>query len=140
MYRIQVSLTIYNIQALVVTHSPRSLKVGYVCTADGDYLPMDASDFELYQHGENGTAPKECAFQIEAGQQRYTIQVQVIDQAEHNVGNNWEARMVERFIEVQVNGIRGYGVSEFHYNNKNGRPRAESDPEWFYQVNIINYD
>lgn len=102
-----------------------------MCTAKGQYLPMDASDFELYQHGENGTAPKECAFQIEADQQRYTIQVQVVDQDEHNVGNNWEARMVERFIEVQVNGIRGYGVSEFHYNNKNGRPRAVSDPEWF---------
>lgn len=65
-------------------------------------MAMDDSDFELYQHGENGTAPKECAFQIEADNQLYTIQVQVVDQAEHNVGNNWEARMVERFIEVKV--------------------------------------
>lgn len=76
--------------------------MGYVCSRSGQYTPMDASDFELYQHGENGVAPVECAFQIEANQQRYTIQVQVIDQAEHFVGNNWEAGMVERFIDVQV--------------------------------------
>lgn len=76
--------------------------MGYVCLPDGKYVPMDSSDFELYQHGENGTPPKECAFQIEADHQLYTIQVEVVDQAEHRVGNNWEARMVERFIEVKV--------------------------------------
>lgn len=108
-----------------------NLKVGYVCLPNGKYVPVDSSDFELYQHGENGTPPKECAFQVEAGEQRYTIQVEVVDQAEHFVGNNWEARMVERFIDVKVNGVRGYGVSEFHYNNKNGRPKSPTDPQWY---------
>lgn len=108
-----------------------NLKVGYVCLANGKYVPMDSSDFELYQHGEDGTPPKECAFQIEADGQRYTIQVNVTDQAEHFVGNNWEARMVERFIEVTVNGVRGHGVSEFHYNNQGGRPSAATDPQWY---------
>lgn len=115
-----------------------NLKVGYVCFADGQYVPMDSSDFELYQHGENGMPPQECAFQIEAGSKRYTIQAQVVDQAEHLVGNNWEARMVERFIDVNVNGIRGYGVSEFHYNNPSGRPSADNDPEWFTETAKIN--
>lgn len=108
-----------------------NLKVGYVCLPNGSYIPIDSSDFELYQHGESGSPPKECAFQVEAGERRYTIQVQVVDQDEHFVGNDWEARMVERFIEVTVNGIRGHGVSEFHYRNTTGRAIAPSDPHWF---------
>lgn len=57
-------------------------------------------------------------------------------EAIHYVGWKWEARMVERFVQYTVNGIPGRGVSEFHYNNKGGRPVAVNDPYWFMKLNL----
>lgn len=76
--------------------------MGYVCTPAGEYIPIDNSDFELYQHGETTGPPKECAFQIETYNQKYDVEVKWIDVAEHFVGNNWEARMMEGMIDVKV--------------------------------------
>lgn len=54
------------------------------------------------------------------GNKTYNVQIEVVEEAIHFVGNNEDARMVERFIKCQVNGkINGRGVSEFHYNNEN---------------------
>lgn len=110
-----------------------SLDIGYVCSPEGKYEPMKWTDFKLYQHGEDGVAPKDIAFQFRAGEKFYFLQVEVEHQAEHYTGANWEARMVERFVKCKLDGVPGYGVSEFHYNNKNGRPEeyAVNDPKWY---------
>lgn len=35
-----------------------------------------------------------------------------------------------------MDGVPGYGVAEFHYNNKSGRPEefANTDPQWYKNV------
>lgn len=62
----------------------------------------------------------------------YRVKAHVEDLGVHYVGWRWEARMVERFMSYEVNGVRGRGVSEFHYHNASGRKADTSrDPEWF---------
>lgn len=68
----------------------------------GKYAPIDSSDFEMFQHGEKGSPPKECAFQLEADGQLFMIQVQVEDEAEHFFGKKNRHRIAARFMQVQV--------------------------------------
>ncbi|XP_015512951.2 uncharacterized protein LOC107219278 [Neodiprion lecontei] len=99
-----------------------TLEAGYVYEPDGSLHPLEWCDLKLYQHGENGTAPKDHAFTFKAGEKVYNVQVNVEYESIHFVGKNWEARMVERFVRYRVNGtVDGRGISEFHYRNKNGR-------------------
>ncbi|XP_033207567.1 uncharacterized protein LOC117167072 [Belonocnema kinseyi] len=96
------------------------LEAGCVYEPDGSLHAVEKCDLELYQHGEHGTPPRDYAFTIEAGNKTYNVQIDVVEEAIHFVGNNEDARMVERFIKYQVNGkINGRGISEFHYNNEN---------------------
>ncbi|XP_066995909.2 uncharacterized protein [Anabrus simplex] len=112
------------------------LQAGYVYTPEGELHPLEWCDMKLYQHGENGTPPTDQGFQFKAGPTVYTVQVNVEHQAVHYVGWNWEARMVERFVKYEVNGIPGRGVSEFHYHRSEGRPEdySKTDPQWFQAI------
>ena len=55
----------------------------------------------------------------------YRVQMNVEHESIHFVGENCEARMVERFVRCRVNGsIEGRGVSEFQYRYVGGRKEA----------------
>ncbi|XP_045450924.1 uncharacterized protein LOC123659795 [Melitaea cinxia] len=113
-----------------------SMEAGVVGLPNGDVLPIKWVDLKLYQHGEGGSAPRDYAFRIQAGDEVYTIQVLVEYESIHYVSQDWDARMVERFCKFIVNGVPGRGVSEFHYRHKDGRPEsvAKNDPEWFRKM------
>ena len=70
-------------------------------------------------------------FRFKAGDEWYEVQVKVLDFAELFMGWEWEARILERFCEYKVNGVHGWGVSEWHYRNRTPRPAELSslDPE-----------
>ncbi|XP_049874258.1 uncharacterized protein LOC126372504 [Pectinophora gossypiella] len=111
-------------------------EAGEIALANGKILPIKWVDLKLHQHGEEGTAPRDYAFSFQAGDEVYTVQVLVEYEAVHYVSKDWEARMVERFCKFVVNGVPGRGVSEFHYNNKEGRSEnyAKSDPTWYRKI------
>ncbi|XP_026487221.2 uncharacterized protein LOC113394210 [Vanessa tameamea] len=113
-----------------------SMEAGTVGLPNGEVLPIKWVDLKLYQHGEGGTAPRDYAFRIQAGDEEYTIQVLVEYESTHYVSQEWDARMVERFCKFIVNGVPGRGVSEFHYRHKDGRPEsvAKNDPDWFRKM------
>nr|CAD7260836.1 unnamed protein product [Timema shepardi] len=112
------------------------LESGYVYTPNGELHPLEWCDFKLYQHGEGGTPPVDYAFQFKAGGTVYTVKAKEINQSIHFKGWKWEARMVERFLTYEVNGVLGKGVSEFHYHSSKGRSKsiARDDPGWFQDV------
>lgn len=95
------------------------LKTGYVYEPDGTVHSLQKCDLELYQHGERGIPTRDYAFSFSAGNKNYWIQVEIVDEAAHVVGgNSEEARMVELFVKVRVNGkINGRGICEYNYNN-----------------------
>ncbi|XP_059058043.1 uncharacterized protein LOC131851551 isoform X2 [Achroia grisella] len=111
-------------------------EAGEVALPNGKVLPIKWVDLRLHNHGENGQAPRDYAFRFGAGDELYTVQVQVEYESIHYVSDEWEARMVERFCKFMVNNMPGRGVSEFHYRHKGGRPEsvAKNDPEWYRKM------
>ncbi|XP_075225831.1 uncharacterized protein LOC142326986 [Lycorma delicatula] len=111
--------------------------MGYVCLPSGQVDTLQWTDFKLYQNGENGIPPLDHAFQFKAGGKMYTVQVSVEHEVIHYVGWRWQAKMIERFVKFDVNGIKGRGMSEFNYSDKN-RKRPDdvsiNDPDWFKQL------
>lgn len=73
-----------------------------MCTEDGVYHTVEWSNFELYQNGENGSPPRDHAFQFEANNTVYTVQLKYECEFEHFVGDNWDARIIDRFVECNV--------------------------------------
>ena len=57
------------------------------------------------------------------------FQVKVIDTVEVFIGWEWEARILERFCEYTVDGVPGWGVSEWHYRHFGGRPQKYEDQD-----------
>ena len=53
------------------------MEAGVVGLPNGDVLPIKWVDLKLYQHGEGGTAPRDYAFRMQAGDEVYTVQVYI---------------------------------------------------------------
>jgi len=106
-----------------------SLELGYVCTQDGRCLPVQEVDLPLWKHGEGGKDPKDFGFRFKADNVWHNIQVKVLDTVEVFIGWQWEARILERFCEYVIDGVPGWGVSEWHYRHYGGRPEAHSEAD-----------
>ena len=68
----------------------------------------------------------------------WSVQVNVVDAPIFYIGWEWEAKIHERMCTFQVDGIPGWGISEFMYRNMGpGRPEEynEKDPEWTRTIN-----
>ena len=52
------------------------------------------------------------------------------------MGWRWEARLEERFAKFQMDGVEGWGISEWNYRHHGGRPDvyAQRDPEHLKEV------
>ncbi|KAF4525128.1 hypothetical protein B566_EDAN005070 [Ephemera danica] len=98
------------------------LELGYVYTPDGQLHPLQSCDLKLYEHGENGTPPLDYGFNFRAGGCKYSVQVRVEHSPEFYIGEEWEARVVERMARYTVNGIKGWGIAEWEYRHVEGRP------------------
>ncbi|TDG41459.1 hypothetical protein AWZ03_012116 [Drosophila navojoa] len=113
-----------------------SLKVGYVCTPEGVYQAITASNFELYSYGEKGVPPQHQNFIVETAERSYLVQIRVEHSAVRFVGGDWESKVYNQFVACTVNGIGGQGHAEYLYRHKMGRPDAVSakDPEWYQRI------
>lgn len=125
--------------SVIVVNQPCSVSMmesGYVCLPGGAVHNMEWCDFQLYQHGEDGEPPTDHAFSFKAGGTIYRVKVKGEEVAFHFVGWQWEAKIIEMFSTFEINGVKGRGLSEFHYHNSSGRPSnvAATDPEWFADV------
>ena len=60
-----------------------SLELGYVCTPEGQCLPVQEVDLPLWQHGEDGQDPKDFAFRFKAEDQWHYIQVSILIRITH---------------------------------------------------------
>lgn len=110
-----------------------SLKVGYVVTKDGRYVPLKGSNFELYSYGEKGRPSKHSNFVISTDDNNYFISIVCEDMEKRYVGVNWDAKIYSQFISCGVGYQIGHGIAEYFYQNTTGRPEytQANDPEWF---------
>ena len=107
--------------------------------ADGTMKAVEWLDLPLWNIGENGEPAKDYGFSFQAGGKVYYVQVQVLDSQIFHIGWEWEAKIVERHCRFFVDGIEGYGISEWQYRYKDGRPEEYSskDPEWVKTVKTV---
>ena len=47
--------------------------------------------------------------------QEYVLELSVLQRTEVYYGNDWESRIVERMCRYKLNGVDGWGFSEFQY-------------------------
>jgi len=99
-------------------------EMGYVYTPAGDLHGVDWCDLALHRHGEGGTPPLDYSFEFRAGGQTYAVECKVIESPELYMGQEWEARVIERMCTYRVNDKEGWGFAEWEYRNKNGKPKA----------------
>ncbi|KAH8416778.1 hypothetical protein KR222_004076 [Zaprionus bogoriensis] len=113
-----------------------SLKVGYICTPQGVYQPITASNFELYSYGEKGTPPQHQNFIVSTASQQYLVQIRVEHTAVRYVGGDWESKVYNQFVACTVNGVQGQGHAEYLYRHSEGRPEsvATQDPQWYQRI------
>lgn len=92
------------------------LELGYMIDADGQRnIPVDRIELELANLGEDGRIPDTFAYAFEADRKRYDVAVTVIDRTSFAMGLAQNTTVHECMCEFVVNGIRGYGMSEWEY-------------------------
>ncbi|XP_013115897.2 uncharacterized protein LOC106093388 [Stomoxys calcitrans] len=113
-----------------------SLKVGYVCTSQGEYEPITKCNFELYSYGEKGVPPNHQNFVVHTAEMKYFVQIKVEDCAIRYIGGNWESKVYNQFFSCTVNGKQGHGITEYLYRHHGGRPEevCGQDPEWYQRI------
>ena len=52
---------------------------------------------------------------MRADGQEYVLELSVLQRTEVYYGNDWESRIVERMCRYKLNGVDGWGFSEFQY-------------------------
>jgi len=97
------------------------LELGYIYDRNGQKHAVQEVDFKIWNFGENGTDPDDYGFRFKAGDIWYDIQVDVLTRGQAMFGHEWEARVIERFCRYKINGMNGWGVSEWEYRNKTGK-------------------
>merc|ERR1712142_451294 len=97
------------------------LELGYIYNRHGEKQSVQEVDFPIWNFGENGSDPEDYGFRFKAGNIWYSVAVDVQRKGEVMFGHEWEARVVERFCGYTVNGVDGWGVSEWEYRHKDGR-------------------
>ncbi|KAF5292625.1 hypothetical protein FQA39_LY13958 [Lamprigera yunnana] len=92
--------------------------LGFMYSArEKKYYPLKDTNFELYQHGEVEDPPTNYAFSFKAGNQQYTMQVNVETTASCYLGREWDCKLLDRCCVVEVNGKKGWGVCQWLYRN-----------------------
>nr|XP_037872718.1 uncharacterized protein LOC101746561 isoform X2 [Bombyx mori] len=101
-------------QPAILSH----LTIGYYCRkSDQAVFPVEWCDFQLYQHGEMQTLPKDYGFMFKAGGDIYTVKVQVDDEDVFYIGKERTSKFYERWSTVDINGVKGRACVEWQYNN-----------------------
>ncbi|BFZ09953.1 hypothetical protein BsWGS_12992 [Bradybaena similaris] len=97
------------------------LVVGYVFHPDGTMDPVTGTDFEFYNHGDDGNPPDKLVVNFKAGNKQYHLVCEVIQCPIFYMGKDWDAKIHERFCNYTVNGVKGWGISEWDYRNYDGK-------------------
>lgn len=117
-----------------------NLELGYVCwPGQGRCSPIAEVHFDLWRHGERGTPPTDYAFSFKEGGKTHLVEVSLVAAPVFFMGWEWEARIVECFAQIKLDGVPGFGIVEYQYNSGPGDHRpchlAAGDPDWTKTLN-----
>nr|XP_054761736.1 uncharacterized protein LOC129268178 isoform X1 [Lytechinus pictus] len=95
------------------------LTTGYVMRP-GDYkVTLTHSTFDMVSTGEDTwKIPEQYKFSFICGTERFECDVKVKLAPLFYMGKDREAKLYEGFVEVTVNGKKGWGIAEYCYHNR----------------------
>lgn len=105
------------------------LDFGYVFHPDGKMDTAEKSDFEFYNWGDDGEAPEYFEVNFIAGGKNYTVKCTRDDIFYFYMGKDWDSKVHERVCTYYVNGVRGWGISEWDYRNYAGKAVEKAKAE-----------
>lgn len=94
-----------------------SLTIGYIIHPDGTKEAVSSSEFQLADHGEDGNPPKQVSFKFMAGRKEYNVTCTVQEAPIFYIGEGRDAKIHERMCTYDINGLPGWGISEWDYRN-----------------------
>ncbi|XP_067675175.1 uncharacterized protein [Haliotis asinina] len=97
------------------------LTVGYMFLKDGTLVPVSHTDFEFFNHGEDQNPPKQMTLGFTAGGKKYELFIDVVQCPVFYMGEEWDAKIFERLCNFRLNGVEGWGISEWDYRNYAGK-------------------
>merc|ERR1712241_1219459 len=98
------------------------LPFGYVIKPNGKLFAMTSTNFDLHKFGEDGSEINDWEINFTTDEDTYHVKGHVLQSRTFYMGLDWDARVVERFCTFEVNGLKGWGVSEWEYCYKGSKP------------------
>ncbi|XP_013420120.1 uncharacterized protein LOC106180635 [Lingula anatina] len=98
------------------------LLIGYVFHPDGRKDMVSSTDFEFIKFGQDGHPPDVFNCRFTAAKKTYALRCEVVDQAHFFIGDGRDARIHERLCKFTVNGVTGWGISEWDYRHNAFHP------------------
>lgn len=94
------------------------LEFGYVFLKNGGKQAVEWCDIDMSNLGECPAQPPDVyEFKFSAGNEIYQVQCEVVHRPVFYLGQDWEAKVYEQMCRYIVNGVKGYGFSEWEYRH-----------------------
>ncbi|XP_077994831.1 uncharacterized protein LOC144448454 [Glandiceps talaboti] len=119
--------TSINLGKICIPGMLSDLSIGYVMNGSGKKDAISSTTMSLPELGEDGIPTKNYEVSFVAGEENYKMQVEVLHAPIFYMGFDWEAKIFEQMIKVNVNGQKGYGIAEFLYRWYLGSPRTAEE-------------
>ncbi|KAK2148271.1 hypothetical protein LSH36_506g02049 [Paralvinella palmiformis] len=97
----------------------KSFRAGYVSLPNATMMPISSTDLDLSTLGEHHNPPDCFNFSFTADGLVYNVKVTSVMHPMYYHEEDWGNVVYEKFSTIEVNGIKGSGISEFAYRRHN---------------------
>ncbi|XP_052807198.1 uncharacterized protein LOC128236389 [Mya arenaria] len=109
-----------NISAISMPTTTSRLHCGFLFLADGQLEAVTWTDLEFHCLGDDGTPVNKFTVKFKAGGRMRTLEAEVLDWRQFYIGEGRDAKIYERYVRYRLDGVEGYGLSEWEYVNTDG--------------------
>ncbi|XP_052244782.1 uncharacterized protein LOC127853955 [Dreissena polymorpha] len=109
-----------NISAISMPATTSRLHCGFLFHPDGSLDKMSWCDLEFHHLGDDGTPVSDFTIRFKAGDKTRTVTAKVLDTRQFYIGDGRDAKIFERYVRYEMDGVVGYGLSEWEYVNNDG--------------------
>ncbi|XP_077993169.1 uncharacterized protein LOC144447138 [Glandiceps talaboti] len=104
------------------------LSIGYLYRPNGIKELVSSLDMPIHLLGEDGNPTTQFILSFTAGGEKYHLRCEANTTAVFYCSPNWDGIVHERLCTFTLNGLKGWGVSEFEYRHKGGCPVTRLKP------------
>ncbi|XP_045197866.2 uncharacterized protein LOC123552343 [Mercenaria mercenaria] len=108
------------ISAISMPATTSRLHCGFIFYPSGEMDPVSWHDLEFHLLGDDGTPSTNFTVNFKAGGKLRTLKVEVIETRQFYIGDGRDAKIYERYARYFLDGMEGYGLSEWEYCNTDG--------------------